>query len=114
MNRIFFSKSHIDGNNGIPFVDRVLRGLPRSRTALDLSNERTECEVGAFVFWIKGGSYGQTETYSGTELPAGMQVIGKLREAEVLQTRGMSMEEALRQLAISDATSGKTVKRARG
>jgi transposase-like protein len=32
------------------------------------------------------------------------QIIGKLREAEVLQGRGMSMEEILRQLGISDAT----------
>jgi putative transposase len=32
------------------------------------------------------------------------QIIGKLREAEVLQAKGMSMEEVLRQLAISDAT----------
>ena len=32
------------------------------------------------------------------------QVIGKLREAEVLQSKGMSMEEVLRQLGISDAT----------
>lgn len=32
------------------------------------------------------------------------QIISKLREAEVLQGKGMSMEEVLRQLAISDAT----------
>jgi len=32
------------------------------------------------------------------------QIIGKLREAEVLQARGMSMEEILRQLGVSDAT----------
>ena len=32
------------------------------------------------------------------------QIISKLREAEVLQAKGMSMEEVLRQLAISDAT----------
>ena len=32
------------------------------------------------------------------------QIIGKLREAEVLQAKGMSMEEVLRQLGISDAT----------
>jgi putative transposase len=32
------------------------------------------------------------------------QIIGKLREAEVLQAKGMSMEEVLRQLTISDAT----------
>ena len=32
------------------------------------------------------------------------QIIGKLREAEVLQAKGMSMEEILRQLGISDAT----------
>jgi len=32
------------------------------------------------------------------------QVISKLREAEVLQAKGMSMEEMLRQLGVSDAT----------
>ena len=32
------------------------------------------------------------------------QIIGKLREAEVLQAKGMSMEEVMRQLGISDAT----------
>lgn len=32
------------------------------------------------------------------------QIIGKLREAEVLQAKGMSMEEIMRQLGISDAT----------
>jgi len=32
------------------------------------------------------------------------QIIGKLREAEVLQAKGMSMEEVMRQLSISDAT----------
>jgi putative transposase len=32
------------------------------------------------------------------------QIVGKLREAEVLQGKGMPMEEVLRQLGISDAT----------
>jgi transposase-like protein len=32
------------------------------------------------------------------------QIIGKLREAEVLLGKGMPMEEVLRQLGISDAT----------
>jgi transposase-like protein len=32
------------------------------------------------------------------------QIIGKLREAEVLQAKGMSIEEVLRQLGVSDAT----------
>jgi len=32
------------------------------------------------------------------------QIITKLREAEVLQAKGMSIEEVLRQLGISDAT----------
>jgi transposase-like protein len=32
------------------------------------------------------------------------EIIGKLREAEVLQVKGMPMEEVLRQLGISDAT----------
>lgn len=32
------------------------------------------------------------------------QIIGKLREAEVLQAKGMSIEEVMRQLGISDAT----------
>jgi transposase-like protein len=32
------------------------------------------------------------------------QIIGKLREAEVLTSKGMAMEDVLRQLGISDAT----------
>ena len=32
------------------------------------------------------------------------QIIGKLREAEVLQAKGMSIEEVMRQLGVSDAT----------
>ena len=32
------------------------------------------------------------------------QIINKLREAEVLQAKGMSMEETLRQLGVSEAT----------
>jgi putative transposase len=32
------------------------------------------------------------------------EIISKLREAEVLQAKGMSMEETLRQLGVSDAT----------
>ena len=32
------------------------------------------------------------------------QIISKLREAEVLQTSGKSMEEVMRQLGVSDAT----------
>jgi transposase-like protein len=32
------------------------------------------------------------------------QIIAKLREAEVLQAKGMSMEEVMRQLGVSDAT----------
>jgi transposase-like protein len=32
------------------------------------------------------------------------QIITKLREAEVLQGKGMSMEEVMRQLGVSDAT----------
>ena len=32
------------------------------------------------------------------------QIIGKLREADVLQAKGLSMDEILRQLCISDAT----------
>jgi len=32
------------------------------------------------------------------------EIIGKLREAEVLQAKGMSMEEVMRQLGVSDAT----------
>jgi putative transposase len=35
------------------------------------------------------------------------EIIGKLREAEVLQGKGMPMEEVLRQLGISDATYSK-------
>jgi len=32
------------------------------------------------------------------------EIISKLREAEVLQAKGMSMEEVTRQLGVSDAT----------
>lgn len=32
------------------------------------------------------------------------QIISKLREAEVLQAKGMAMEEVMRQLGVSDAT----------
>ena len=32
------------------------------------------------------------------------EIINKLREAEVLQAKGMSIEEVMRQLGISDAT----------
>jgi len=32
------------------------------------------------------------------------QILAKLREAEVLQAKGMSLEEMLRPLGISDAT----------
>jgi len=32
------------------------------------------------------------------------QIITKLREAEVLQAKGMSIEEVMRQLGVSDAT----------
>ena len=32
------------------------------------------------------------------------QIISKLREAEVLQSKGMSIEEVMRQLGVSDAT----------
>ncbi len=32
------------------------------------------------------------------------QIIGKLREADVLQSKGLSMEEVFRQLGICDAT----------
>ncbi len=32
------------------------------------------------------------------------QIINKLREAEVLQAKGMSIEEVMRQLGVSDAT----------
>ncbi len=35
------------------------------------------------------------------------QIIGKLREAEVLQGKGMSMEEVVRQLGVSEATYDK-------
>jgi ACT domain-containing protein len=32
------------------------------------------------------------------------EIINKLREAEVLQAKGMSIEEVVRQLGVSDAT----------
>jgi len=47
---------------------------------------------------------GQKEGQRGRPRHTAEQIIGKLREAEVLQSKGMSMEEVLRQLGISDAT----------
>lgn len=46
----------------------------------------------------KGGKDGRT---------AAEQIIGKLRGAELLQGKGLSMEEILRQLGIHDATYDK-------
>lgn len=40
----------------------------------------------------------------GRQKYAAEQIISKLREAEVLQAKGISMEEMLRQLGVSDAT----------
>lgn len=39
----------------------------------------------------------------GSQRHTAEQIIGKLREAEVLQSKGMATEEILRQLGISDA-----------
>jgi transposase-like protein len=40
----------------------------------------------------------------GRKKHAAEDIINKLREAEVLQAKGMSMEEVMRQLGVSDAT----------
>jgi transposase-like protein len=40
----------------------------------------------------------------GRQKHAAEQIISKLREAEVLQSKGMSIEEVMRQLGVSDAT----------
>jgi hypothetical protein len=40
----------------------------------------------------------------GKQQASAEQILGKLREAEVLQGKGISMEEILRQPGISDAT----------
>jgi len=47
---------------------------------------------------------GQKEGNMGRQRHTTEQIIGKLREAEVLLGKGMSLEEVLRQLGISDAT----------
>jgi hypothetical protein len=44
------------------------------------------------------------EATMGRQLHTSEQIISKLREAEELQAKGMSMEETLRQLGVSDAT----------
>jgi putative transposase len=40
----------------------------------------------------------------GRKKHAAEEIINKLREAEVLQAKGMSIEEVIRQLGVSDAT----------
>jgi len=47
---------------------------------------------------------GSKEATMGRQKHTAEQIIGKLREAEVLQGKGMTLEEVLRQLGISDAT----------
>jgi putative transposase len=47
---------------------------------------------------------GPKEGFMGKPRHTAEQIIGKLREAEVLTSKGMPMEEVLRQLGISDAT----------
>jgi putative transposase len=44
------------------------------------------------------------EVVMGKQRHTAEQIITKLREAEVLTSKGMSVEEVLRQLGISDAT----------
>ena len=46
----------------------------------------------------------EKEATMGRQRHTAEQIIGELREAEVLLGKGMAMEEALRQLGISDAT----------
>jgi len=48
--------------------------------------------------------FGSKEATMGRQKHTAEQIISKLREAEVLQGKGMSLEEVLRQLNISDAT----------
>lgn len=47
---------------------------------------------------------GQKEGRKGKARHTAEQIVGKLREAEVLLGKGMSMEEVLPQVGISDAT----------
>jgi putative transposase len=47
---------------------------------------------------------GQKEEFMGKQRYTAEQIIGKLREAEVLTSKGMPMEEVMRQLGVSDAT----------
>jgi putative transposase len=47
---------------------------------------------------------GQKEGDMGKQRHTAEQIIAKLREAEVLQGKGMPLEEVLRQVGISDAT----------
>jgi putative transposase len=47
---------------------------------------------------------GLKEGVMGKQRHTAEQIIGKLREAEVLTSKGMPIEEVLRQLGISDAT----------
>ena len=46
----------------------------------------------------------QKEAAMGRQKHTAEQIISKLREAEVLQAKGMSIEEVMRQLGVSDAT----------
>jgi transposase-like protein len=46
----------------------------------------------------------QKEAVMGRQRHTAEQIISKLREAEVLQAKGMSIEEVMRQLGVSDAT----------
>jgi transposase-like protein len=48
--------------------------------------------------------FGSKEATMGKPRHTAEQIISKLREAEVLQGKGMAMDEVLRQLGISDAT----------
>ncbi len=48
--------------------------------------------------------FGSKEAATGRQRHEAEQIISNLREAEVLQGKGMSVEEVLRQLGISDAT----------
>ena len=47
---------------------------------------------------------GREKAHGRTNPPAVGQVIGKLRGSEVLQAKGMSVEEVMGQLEVSDAT----------
>lgn len=53
---------------------------------------------------FKEAADGEEEAHGRADLPAGRQVIAKLREAEVLQANGLTMPEICKQLGVTDQT----------